>query len=160
VFALACKTERDGGKDNLPTVLMEAMAASVPCVSTKLAGVPEMVVDGVTGLLCEEQQPLALAGHIATLLRDPAMCERMGDAGLEHAKKHFAKEVTSRHLLRAFAKHSSIRLDLALAKRSGLVGAFLGRWLAAREQLRHATVKARDKTFDLDRFMGGAQSQA
>jgi glycosyltransferase involved in cell wall biosynthesis len=160
VFALACKTESDGGKDNLPTVLMEAMAASLPCVSTRLAGVPEMVVDGVTGLLCDEQQPAAFADHLARLLQDAALCERMGAAGLQHAKQHFAKEITSKCLLHAFAQHTSMRLDFALATRTGMLGAFLGRWSAGREQLRHTTVKARDKTFDLEQFMGGAQGQA
>jgi glycosyltransferase involved in cell wall biosynthesis len=160
VFALACKTEHDGGKDNLPTVLMEAMAASLPCVSTKLAGVPEMVMDGETGLLSEEQKPADFAANLAKLLQDVALCERMGAAGLQHAKQHFAKEITSKCLLRTFAEHSSIRFDFALARRCGVPGAFLSRWLSRREQLRHTAVQARDKTFDLDRFMGGAQSQA
>ena len=160
VFALACKTEHDGGKDNLPTVLMEAMAASVPCVSTKLAGVPEMVVGGVTGLLSEEQQPAAFAQHLATLLQDAALCERMGKAGLDHARQNFAKEITSKCLLRAFAAHSSIRPDLGLALQHGLLASFVRRMLCGGENLRHSVEKARDKTFNLERFMGGAQCQA
>lgn len=159
VFALACKTESDGGMDNLPTVLMEAMAASLPCVSTKLAGVPEMVLDGVTGLLCEEQQPEAFANHLEKLLQDTALCESMGAAGLEHARQHFAKEVTSQHLLQAYAEHSALRFDFDLVKQHGLMGLFLNRWLHGGEQLRHTFVKARDKTFDLTHFMGGAQSE-
>ena len=156
VFALACKTERDGGKDNLPTVLMEAMAASLPCVSTKLAGVPEMVVDGVTGLLSDEQQPAALAENLARLLHDHELCGRMSRAGLEHAKQHFAKEVTSKCLLREFAGHSAMRFDFALAKQHGLFGLSARRWLRGGKELRHTLVKARDKSFDLARFMGGA----
>ena len=156
IFALACKTESDGGKDNLPTVLMEAMAASVPCVSTRLAGVPEMVVDGKTGLLCNEHQPEQLAGLLGALLGDPAQCEAMGAAGLEHARKHFAKEVTSRCLLRAFAKHTSTRTGLGLILREGLVSAVMQRRCTAAAQLRHDLEKVRDKTFDLARFMGGA----
>lgn len=156
VFALACKTERDGGKDNLPTVLMEAMAASLPCVSTRLAGVPEMVIDGVTGLLCNERHPEQLAGEISALLQDPARCDAMGAAGLGHARKHFAKEVTSLELLRAFVAHSAMRFDISLVLREKLLGAFLKRVFDRAPQLRHQVVKARDKTFDLDRFMGGA----
>src|SRR5690606_12489458 len=101
--------------DNLPTVIMEAMAAELPCVSTRVAGVPEMIVNGSTGLLCEECQPEALAGLIAALLEDSQRCLEMGKAGLEHARKHFAKEVTSIELLRAFAQYSSMRFDLKLA---------------------------------------------
>ena len=156
IFALACKTEQDGGKDNLPTVLMEAMAASLPCVSTRLAGVPEMVVDSVTGLLCNEGQPEQLAGLLGALLHDPGQCERMGHAGLEHAKKHFAKEVTVRHLLRAYARLSDIRYDGALAGREKLRGAFLARFFKRSAQLGHHVEKVRDKSFDLARFMSRA----
>lgn len=136
VFALACATESDGGKDNLPTVLMEAMAASLPCVSTRLAGVPEMVVEGKTGFLCEERQPEALAQHLATLLKDEALCQAMGKAGLAHAEQHFTREVTGRELLHCFA---------------GLCG---WRRLWTR-QLRHAVTKAHGKSFDLAAFMAG-----
>ncbi len=156
IFALACKTEKDGGKDNLPTVLMEAMAASLPCVSTRLAGVPEMVVDGETGLLCNEGQPEQLTGLLGALLHDPAQCERMGQEGLEHAKQHFAKEVTARHLLRAYARLSDIRYDAALAAREGLRWAFFSRFFNRSAQFRHDVQKVRDKTFDLARFMGSA----
>lgn len=137
VFALACATESDGGKDNLPTVLMEAMAASLPCVSTRLAGVPEMVVDGVTGLLCEERDPPALAKHLATLLADPARCETMGRAGLQHAEQLFTREVTGRELAKCFAE-----VD--------------GWWrrLTTR-QLKHRSPKVHGKTFDLAKFIAG-----
>jgi glycosyltransferase involved in cell wall biosynthesis len=155
VFALACKTEQDGGMDNLPTVLMEAMAASLPCVSTRLAGVPEMVIDGVTGLLSEERDPAALADHLAQLLANPAKAEAMGRAGLEHAGKNFAKEMTSQQLLSAFAEKSAIRFEAALATRHGLLAAFSKRMFNSGPQLRHQVEKARDKTFDLPLFMGG-----
>lgn len=136
VFALACATEPDGGKDNLPTVLMEAMAASLPCVSTRLAGVPEMVIDGKTGFLCEERQPEALAHHLATLLNDESLCAVIGRAGLAHAEQHFTREVTGRALVKCF---------------EGLVG-WSRLWT---RQLRHAVPKVHGKSFDLASFMGG-----
>jgi len=156
VFALACKTEKTGGKDNLPTVLMEAMAASLPCVSTRLAGVPEMVVHEKTGLLCEEGAPAAFAAHLATLLKDPSLCEKMGRAGLEHATKNFEKSVTGGNLLAAFARWSSIRFDLSLASKHCLLGGFIKRALSGQPELRHDVEKVRDKTFNLATFMGGA----
>ena len=137
VFALACATESDGGKDNLPTVLMEAMAASLPCVSTRLAGVPEMVIEGVTGLLSDEGHPTILAAHLHTLLNDKAMCDQMGKAGLEHALAHFSREVTGQHLLACFNELS-------------------GWWRSIRcRQLRRRPAKAHGKGFDLARFMAG-----
>ena len=54
------------------------------------------------------------------------------------------------------ARHSAIRFDFALAKKEGLLASFLGRCFSFTPQLRHQVVKARDKSFDLARFMGGA----
>jgi colanic acid/amylovoran biosynthesis glycosyltransferase len=160
IFALACKTERSGGRDNLPTVLMEAMAASLPCVSTKLAGVPEMVVDGLTGLLCDENQPEAFAGLLETLLKDEPKCEQMGRAGLDHARKHFEKSVTASALLHAFAARSGLRFDFGLAMKHCLLADHTRRTLCSDPQLRHEALKARDKGFDLAQFMGSAQCKA
>ena len=137
IFALACATESDCGKDNLPTVLMEAMAASLPCVSTKLAGVPEMVLDGVTGLLCNERDPQTFATHLAALLRDPAKCATMGQAGLQHAEQHFARDVTGKSLLHCFSEVSGLWRKLTTP------------------QLRHRVPKVHGKSFDLARYIAG-----
>ena len=94
IFVLACATEPDGGKDTLPTVIVEAMAAGLPVVSTRLAAVPEMVAHGITGLLVEEKQPATLAEALETLLRDPALAERFGARGKTAAAERFAAEVT------------------------------------------------------------------
>ena len=115
---------------------MEAMAASLPCVSTRLAGVPEMVVDGITGLLCAERQPEALARHLHTLLNDPSLCDKMGRAGLKHATENFSRDVTGTQLLAAFDE---------------LAGWWKG---FTCPQLRRRVPKAHSKGFDLARFMG------
>ena len=62
LFVLACVPEAGGGSDNLPTVIMEAMACGVPVISTRLAGVPEMIDDGEDGHLVAPRDPAALAG--------------------------------------------------------------------------------------------------
>jgi colanic acid/amylovoran biosynthesis glycosyltransferase len=98
LFALACATEADGGMDNLPTVIAEAMACALPVVSTRLAGVPEMVAEGETGLLVEEKQPQQLAGAIRTLLDDPELRRRFGQRGKAVADERFAVGVTARQL--------------------------------------------------------------
>lgn len=89
LFVLACATEADGGMDNFPTVIVEAMATGLPVVSTRLAGVPEMVEEGVTGLLVGEKQPAALADALETLLRDPARARQMGACGKAAASARF-----------------------------------------------------------------------
>lgn len=111
IFALPCVTEQDGGKDNLPTVLMEAMAARVACASTVLAGVPEMVIDAQTGRLVPERQPEAFAGILAEMLADPEKTDTMGRAGEAHAARLFAKEATARSLRRLLISRGLTRFD-------------------------------------------------
>lgn len=102
VFVLACVPESSGGSDNLPTVIMEAMLAGMPVVSTRLAGVPEMITDGESGFLVSPKDPAALAAAIEKLLADPALATRLGSRGRESAVQKFAIENTTsalKHLL-------------------------------------------------------------
>ena len=104
VFVLPCVTEKNGGKDNLPTVIMEAMAAGLPCVSTRLAVVPEMIIEGQTGLLVDERRPGDFAEAVIGLLKNPARCEEMGRAGERRAREVFAQAVTAGSLKREFER--------------------------------------------------------
>ena len=98
MFVLACTTEADGGMDNLPTVIMEAMAAGLPVISTPLAGVPEMVEHGASGELVPQRNPVALANAIERLLADPAAAARLGARGREVAAQKFSIEANVRRL--------------------------------------------------------------
>jgi glycosyltransferase involved in cell wall biosynthesis len=105
VFVLACQPEEDGGSDNLPTVIAEAMFTGVPCISTTVAGVPEMIADGVEGLLVPPRDPEALAAAMEKLLRDPALALRLGEAGREKAHRDFAIERTVAGMRQIFERH-------------------------------------------------------
>lgn len=104
VFALPCTREADGGMDNLPTVIMEAMAAGLPVISTPLAGVPEMVEDGVNGLLVPERNPSVLADAIARLLDNPGEARALGNRGREIAREKFSIETSARQLRQLFER--------------------------------------------------------
>jgi glycosyltransferase involved in cell wall biosynthesis len=102
LFVLACVVEEGGGSDNLPTVIMEAMACGLPVVSTRVAGVPEMIADGEEGLLVPAHDPSALSAAILQVLRAPDLAERLGRRGREAAQAKFAVETTAaelKHLL-------------------------------------------------------------
>ena len=71
VFALACTVDAKGASDILPTVIAEAMACGLPVVSTRLAGVPEMVVHGETGLLAKPGDVDGLADNLMALHAEP-----------------------------------------------------------------------------------------
>jgi glycosyltransferase involved in cell wall biosynthesis len=70
-------------REALGTVFIEAAAMGVPVIGTDVGGVPETMQAGVTGLLVPPGDPAALAGALESLLADPALRRRMGDAGRE-----------------------------------------------------------------------------
>lgn len=67
--------------EGLPGVLMEAMAMEIPCISTWITGVPELIRDGVDGLLTPPSDPAAMAQAVARLMDDPDLRLRIGKAG-------------------------------------------------------------------------------
>jgi len=85
--------------DILPTVITEAMAAGLPVVSTRLAGIPEMVVDGKTGFLVAPGDARAVADAVQKLLSNPGEARAMGAAGRRHAESIFSENVTVPQLL-------------------------------------------------------------
>jgi glycosyltransferase involved in cell wall biosynthesis len=75
--------------DPLPRAVMEAMAAGLPVVAYANGGVPEMVVEGETGLLCRPGDVDGLTQAILDLAGDEALRHRFGEAGRKRATKHF-----------------------------------------------------------------------
>lgn len=67
--------------EGLPVVLMEAFASRIPVIATQVAGVPELVVDGVSGFIVPPGDVETLADRLDRLLSNPALCARMGQAG-------------------------------------------------------------------------------
>ena len=74
--------------------ILEAMACARPVVAADVGGIPEVVVDGVTGLLVPAENPEALARALVRLLKDSALAERMGRAGRERVATHFSQAAT------------------------------------------------------------------
>lgn len=89
VFAAPSRTAANGDSEGFGMVFLEAALASVPVVSYRHGGVPEAVVDGVTGLLAEEGDVEGLAAHLETLLMDPVLAARLGAAGRRRTIEQF-----------------------------------------------------------------------
>jgi glycosyltransferase involved in cell wall biosynthesis len=76
--------------ESCPYTVLEAMAAGVPVVATSVGGVPELVEDGVSGLLVPPGRPEPIAAAISTLLADPELALRLGSAGQARARERFS----------------------------------------------------------------------
>ena len=85
--------------DKVPYSILEAMAAKVPVVATSVGAIPEMVVDGVTGLLVPPGDGRALGRAISSLLDDPGARERMGAAGRQRLVDRFDARLTTAQLV-------------------------------------------------------------
>jgi len=103
VFAVACKQDSNGDMDGIPVVLMEAMSQHVPVVSTRLSGIPELVMHEHTGLLATPADPASLAHELQRLLESPELRSRLAAAGAEHVQAEFGQAVNLDRLLQYFS---------------------------------------------------------
>jgi len=109
-FVLACQPDSEGGSDNLPTVIAEAMFTGVPCISTTIAGVPEMITSEQDGLLVPPRDPAALAEALTGLLTDPRRAAALGVAGKAKARASFSIERSVKELRELLAQRGKGRI--------------------------------------------------
>jgi glycosyltransferase involved in cell wall biosynthesis len=86
LFAMSSVTE------GLGTSLLDAMACSRPIVATRAGGIPEIVEDGVNGVLVAPRDHTTMAAEIVRLLKDDQLRRRMGEAGFARVSAHFTVE--------------------------------------------------------------------
>ena len=84
--------------EGVSLALLEAMAAGLPVIATAVGGLPEVVTDGVNGLLIPPQDPEALAQALARLLEDPALAKELGENARQHVEAHFSLERLGREI--------------------------------------------------------------
>jgi glycosyltransferase involved in cell wall biosynthesis len=92
VFVMASRIAKDGDRDGLPNVLMEAGSQELPAVSTTVSAVPEIITSGENGLLVPPDDPAALAQAIETLARDPGLRLTMGRKARRLVLERFSME--------------------------------------------------------------------
>ena len=92
LFVLGSKVAKDGDRDGLPNVLIEAQSQRLACVSTEISAIPELIERDVTGLLAPPGKPIALAERLERLIRDPEERARLGAAGEHRVRSLFSME--------------------------------------------------------------------
>ncbi len=85
-----------GDTEGLGVALLDAMSYGIPAIASRVGGIPDIIEDGVSGLLVPPADPQALANAIERLARDPAYAKRLADAGRERLRTHFSWDVITR----------------------------------------------------------------
>jgi glycosyltransferase involved in cell wall biosynthesis len=94
----------------LPVALLEAMARGVPVIATRVGGIPDVIEDGVNGLLVDPGQPEALARAIIAMLTDDALRTRLREAARTHVRKRYSTEAVIEDLA-ALYRELGIRVE-------------------------------------------------
>jgi glycosyltransferase involved in cell wall biosynthesis len=102
IFVLPCRIAEDGDRDGLPNVLMEAGSQGLALVSTPVAGVTELIEDGVTGVITPPDDPAALAAVLTRLAAEPAERYRLGKAVSDKIFRTFDHATAVKELVRLF----------------------------------------------------------
>ncbi|MDQ1472468.1 MAG: hypothetical protein QOJ99_3948, partial [Bryobacterales bacterium] len=98
VFALASFAE------GIPVVLMEAMAMEIPCVTTWITGIAELIRHDIDGLLVAPSDETALAGAMARLMDNPELRRRLGESGRQRVIDKYSLRANVEHLAQVFQR--------------------------------------------------------
>ena len=102
VFCLPCRVLKNGDRDGIPNVLMEAMSCGLPVVTTDVSGIPELIRNAVNGLLVRPDDPAAIAGALQRLFRDPLFAESLASEAVKTIRENFNGERTAKELASLF----------------------------------------------------------
>lgn len=92
LFVLPCRVAKNNDRDGLPNVLMEAQSQGVACLSTAISAIPDLIIDGETGVLVGPEDAAELCRALDALIRDPEKRDRFGRAGDRRVRETFSHE--------------------------------------------------------------------
>ena len=100
--------DRAGNVDGLPNVLLEAMAAGRAVIASRVAGIPDVVTDGVDGILVEEKDVAGLAAALTRLAGDPALRQRLGDSARAMVTRRLSWDRAARTFEESYAAAAAL----------------------------------------------------
>ena len=104
LFALGCEVASNGDRDGIPNVLLESMAMEVPVVATDISAIPELVQDGITGLVVPPRRPRKLAEAMLRLLTDMNLRNQITVAAKQRVTTGFDNRKLIRDLAEVYRK--------------------------------------------------------
>ncbi|PKN23839.1 MAG: colanic acid biosynthesis glycosyltransferase WcaL, partial [Deltaproteobacteria bacterium HGW-Deltaproteobacteria-21] len=102
LFVMPCVVDSTGNRDGLPTVILEALLHRLPVIATKVSGIPEIIEDGVTGILVAPGDIRAMADAIRFMTENRARALLMAERGLERVREEFDPLKNHQGLLRIY----------------------------------------------------------
>lgn len=106
LFACPSIRASDGDMDGIPTVIMEAMSAGLPVITTAISGIPDLVDDGITGIICEAN-PQSIAARICDYYALPeAAVEAIIENGLDRIRQNYNSERLVEGMMRVWANET------------------------------------------------------
>jgi colanic acid/amylovoran biosynthesis glycosyltransferase len=102
-FAMPSVIARDGDRDGIPNVVLEAMSVGLPVVASAISGIPEAIIDGETGILVPERDPYAIASALSRLYSNRDDARAMGSRGRDLIARKFSAETNASALYSIFA---------------------------------------------------------
>jgi glycosyltransferase involved in cell wall biosynthesis len=109
IFVFPAIHDSSGDSDNLPTVLIEAMASNLPVIATDIAGIPEIVQQNKNGILVQEKDAAHLANAIRVLACNQGLLEQYGSMSRRIAAEKFALANTVAELKSLFSRFYLVR---------------------------------------------------
>jgi glycosyltransferase involved in cell wall biosynthesis len=107
MFILPCIIAENGDRDGIPVAIMEAMAMKLPVISTMVSGIPELVEDGISGILVSQKDENAIADAIIKLHKDRNLRFEMGEKGRKIIENKYNIVSESEKLIKMFNKMRS-----------------------------------------------------
>lgn len=104
IFVHHSVTARDGDQEGIPTVIMEAMACSLPIISTYHSGIPELVINEKSGFLVEEKSVTGMVNKMETLCKKKDLRISMGRFGRKYVRERFNMNIQNKKLKDLYSK--------------------------------------------------------
>ncbi|MCK5841673.1 MAG: glycosyltransferase family 4 protein [Candidatus Sabulitectum sp.] len=108
-FVLPCIEAANGDKDGIPVALMEAMGMGIPCISTRVSGIPELIENNISGILVKSESPEELADAMDAMLSRREKADRLGNSGREKILANHAPSRQAHILVKNFARIAAER---------------------------------------------------